>query len=99
MLTDAQEAAFQRHLEQTVPYFDAVREAGDLPWFSPGHPRRAEVVEKLGLAEDISQLDFRRALWQRRYRSQPLPPTEAPEIEHAGDRPESTCGNTARIPA
>lgn len=59
-------ATFEQHLERSVPYVAAVHAAGDLAWFEPGHPRRARVIERLGLADDISELDLRRALWDRR---------------------------------
>lgn len=65
--TADQEAAFQRHLQMTTPYFDAVRLAGDLAWFEHGHPRRGEVVTRLGLSDDIDETELRRALFMRRH--------------------------------
>ena len=73
MIGAEREAAFQRELERSVPYFDAVRDGGDLPWFCEGHPRRAEAVERLGLSEDIAEIDLRRAVFFGRY-SRPAPP-------------------------
>lgn len=57
---------FEEHLERSMPYVAAIHAAGDLAWFEAGHPRRAKVVERLGLADDIAELDLRRALWARR---------------------------------
>lgn len=63
-----EEAAFQRHLEQSTNYFNAVRKHGDLPWFEQGHERRAKRIEELGLAEDVSEEDLRRAVFMRRFK-------------------------------
>jgi hypothetical protein len=63
-----QEAAFQLHLDSTATYFAAVREAGDLPWFAEGSPRRTEALAQLGLPEETSGLDLRRAMFLRRHR-------------------------------
>ena len=67
MTEDEKEQAFLRHLFQTTDYFAAVHAAGDLAWFEVGHPRRAEVVRQLGLADDIDDTELRRALFERRY--------------------------------
>lgn len=66
--TDADhEAAFQRHLDRTVNYFAAIKDAGDPAWFEAGHPRRAEAVARFGLPEDVSEIDLRRVFFMRRY--------------------------------
>lgn len=61
------EELFQRSLERTANYFDAIRANGNLPWFAVGHPRRDEVITRLGLPEDISEEDLRRAFFLARY--------------------------------
>lgn len=62
------EVAFQRHLQMSAKYFEAIREAGDLAWFEDGHPRRYVILSQLGLDDDIEETDLRRALFMRRFR-------------------------------
>lgn len=64
---DERDQTFLRHLFNTADYFAAVRAAGDLAWFEVGHPRRTEVIDQLGLADDIEETELRRALFARRY--------------------------------
>ncbi len=59
-------STFEEYLERSESYVEAIRTAGDVPWFAAGHPRRSEVVARLGLPENISEIDLRRALWARR---------------------------------
>lgn len=63
------ESAFQRHVERTENYFAAIRANGDQPWFSVGHPRRAKALERLGLPEDTTEEDLRRAFFMKRFES------------------------------
>ncbi|MGW8815505.1 hypothetical protein [Gordonia terrae] len=65
------EAAFQKHLAMSANYFAAIREAGDLAWFEPGHSRRYVILAQLGLDDDIDETDLRRALFMRRYKETP----------------------------
>uniref|UniRef100_A0AB39U256 Tail assembly chaperone n=1 Tax=Mycolicibacterium phage Alyssa1 TaxID=3240801 RepID=A0AB39U256_9CAUD len=58
---------FEQYLERSEPYFAAVREAGDLPWFEDPEKRAAAAV-KLGLSAETDPLELRRALWERRNR-------------------------------
>uniref|UniRef100_A0AB39U2N4 Uncharacterized protein n=11 Tax=unclassified Caudoviricetes TaxID=2788787 RepID=A0AB39U2N4_9CAUD len=58
---------FEQYLERSEPYFAAIREAGDLPWFEDTEKRAATAV-RLGLAADAEPLEVRRALWERRSR-------------------------------
>lgn len=67
-ISEDRERAFQTHLQRTTNYFAAIRDAGDLPWFAVGHPRRAKLLERLGLPEGISEEDLRRAFFMERYR-------------------------------
>ncbi len=67
-ISDDRERAFLKSVESRVNYFAAIREAGDLPWFAVGHPRRDEVIARFGLPEDVSELDLRRAFFMERYR-------------------------------
>ena len=90
---------FREFCERQEPYLAAVREAGDLPWFEVGHPHRAVIVAQLGLPDDIEAMALRRALWERRYSYQPLPPPEALETGLCGGNRKATCGNTTQIPA
>ena len=62
------EAAFERHLQMSAKYIEAIHEAGDLAWFEHGHPRRYVILSQLGLDDDIEEIDLRRALFERRYR-------------------------------
>jgi len=62
------EAAFQRHLQMSSKYIEAIHEAGDLAWFEELHPRRYVILAQLGLDDDIEEIDLRRALFMRRYR-------------------------------
>jgi hypothetical protein len=64
--TDAdREAAFAVMVARTEPYFAAVQEAGDLPWFD--HPeKRAAAIERLELTGDVEPMELRRALFDRR---------------------------------
>ncbi|WP_420880752.1 hypothetical protein [Rhodococcus sp. (in: high G+C Gram-positive bacteria)] len=62
------EAAFQRHLQMSTRYIEAIHEAGDLAWFEDGHPRRYVILAQLGMDDDIEEIDLRRALFMRRYR-------------------------------
>ena len=57
---------FEEHLERSVPYFAAVHAAGDLAWFERGHPRREMSSLRPSWAITITELELRRALWDRR---------------------------------
>lgn len=61
------EEAFQLHLERSAVYFAAVEAANALPWFADPEKSKA-VIDRLGLPEDISELDLRRALFMERYK-------------------------------
>jgi hypothetical protein len=58
------------------PYESAVIANGGQPW-SLDPVKRAATAAQLGLPEDTDPMALRRALWDRRYSSQPLPPTVA----------------------
>ena len=64
---DDREEAFQWHLKKSVNYFNTIREAGDLPWFAEGNPKRDERIKDLGLQADVSDEALRRAVFMRRY--------------------------------
>lgn len=57
---------FEEYEARSASYFDAVREAGDLPWFEDPE-KRAPALSVLGLPEDTPPIELRRALWERRY--------------------------------
>jgi hypothetical protein len=56
--------SFERYLEQTENYFAAIRAAGDLPWFEDPE-KRAEIVARMCLPQDIDPLELRRMLFER----------------------------------
>ena len=58
---EQREAAFQRTLASTVNYFQAVRDAGDLPWFED--PAK---LARLGITS--TGVDAQRELFIRRYK-------------------------------
>ncbi|MDV6310265.1 hypothetical protein R4227_22270 [Gordonia amicalis] len=70
-LAEDREAEFQTYLAMSANYFAAIREAGDLAWFEPGHSRRYVILAQLGLDDDIEEADLRRALFMRRYKETP----------------------------
>ncbi|MCV7217149.1 hypothetical protein H7J51_17910 [Mycobacterium crocinum] len=61
------ETSFEEYLERSEPYFAAVREAGNLPWFEDPE-KLAATAAKLGLPADADPMKLRRALWERRNR-------------------------------
>lgn len=73
MTTSAEdrEADFQRYLQASTNYFAAIREAGDLAWFEDGHPRRYVALAQLGLDDDVTEIELRRAMFMRRYNKPP----------------------------
>lgn len=58
---------FEEYVLLHAPYFETVREAGDLPWFEDP-AKRAPALQLLGLPEDTPPHVLRRALWERRNR-------------------------------
>lgn len=76
------EAEFQQFLVDKEPYFDAVREAGDLPWFED--PAK---LARLGIT--TTGVDARRELFMRKYQ-RPEPPkglsTNLSDIRGEGSR-------------
>lgn len=55
---------FEQSLERTEQYMTKIRDAGDLPWFEDPD-RRAKVAARLGLPDDTTALEVRRALFER----------------------------------
>jgi hypothetical protein len=66
-MSDDREAAFQQHVERQEPYFRTVRENEDIPWFEEGNPKRGETAAKLGLPDDVADIELRRELFFRRW--------------------------------
>ena len=56
---------FEQYVDLKAPYFDAIRDAGDVPWFEDPEKRSA-IISGLGLPADIEPIELRRALWERR---------------------------------
>jgi len=63
------EASYQRHVEMNAPYLAKIHADGDLAWFEDWeNPRRITAIHRLGLPENASNNDLRRAVFLRRYR-------------------------------
>lgn len=64
---DDREQEFLRFFFHQADYVAAVHAAGDLMWFEQGHPKREQMITELGLPDDVSDDELRRALFDRRY--------------------------------
>lgn len=67
-----EQTAFDRYLERSEPYFDAVRAAGDKPWFEDPE-KRAPALAALGLPVDTPPIELRRAMYERGHRKENQP--------------------------
>lgn len=75
---DDRQKQFQRYVENKDVYNEDIRAKDAKPWFERVDKRK-KLAGILGIAEDSPELDFRRALFNRRW-TRPEPPSSMPAL-------------------